>query len=390
MESMVVENEEGWRPFDKLKLHGPPHNPLPFEAPSFVRGRRDAVLVWTNNQHQKFSDVLFRDDGKRLDRAYWKIPSKAAIPTISGQVQICLVLKPSMSASDPDTDESENDNSGDDEDHDDVVLQPTDQYVAVKIHYMDRIHALRNKHSEDPMKEIAAMAYIGNKHPHVLGCHDVLADSQSVYVVMPYYRNGDLFQKLQESLKEVKPGIPEDCSRFYIRQILLGVQFLQRKGICHRDLSPENIMIDDTGCVVIDLGMCLRMPFIGDHGSVVDISQASNERRLLIKPQGTCGKLPYMSPEIFRNQDPFDGEAVDIWSLGAILFCMLTGNRSYHRPDPSDAQFYWMTSGIERLLKDWDVNISLEAVDLLKGMLKLDPRDRFTLHEVMTHAWFQQ
>jgi serine/threonine protein kinase len=384
---MTTDNQEICRPYDTLKLHGPPQNPLPFEAPSFVRGRRDTVLVWTNNQHQQFTDVLFRDDGKRLDRAYWKIPNKEVIPTISGQVQICLVLKPSKSASDLDTDESENDSSGDDED---VVLQLTDQYVAVKIHFMDRIHALRNKHSEDPMKEIAAMAYIGNEHPHVLGCHDILADSRNIYVVMPYYRGGDLFQKLQESLKQVKPGIPEDRSRFYIRQILLGVQYLQRKGICHRDLSPENIMIDDTGCVVIDLGMCLRMPYLNNHGIVVDITQSSSERRLLMQPQGTCGKLPYMSPEIFINKDPFDGEAVDIWSLGTILFCMLTGNRSYHRPDPSDAQFFWMTSGIERLLKDWDVNISLEAVDLLKGMLKTNPRDRLTLQEVMAHAWFNQ
>merc|ERR1712226_1688672 len=102
-------------------------------------------------------------------------------------------------------------------------------------------------------------------------------------------------------------------------------------GICHRDLSPENVMMDHNRCLVIDFGMCLRVPYVDPQsGQVTDISRGT--RRRLLTPQGACGKLPYMSPEIYKNRHAFDGELADVWTAGTILFCMLSGNRSYQRP----------------------------------------------------------
>jgi serine/threonine protein kinase len=204
--------------------------------------------------------------------------------------------------------------------------------------------------------------------------------------------------------------------------------------IFRRDLSPENVMIDKKSVgVIIDMGMCLRVPYqvyqeplqSGSRVSVVDLKSATHmgarsihtttttatttndattttatktlsstatnnlvRRRCLLSPQGTCGKMPYMCPEIYRNRTPFDGEAADIWTAGTILFCMITGNRSYQRPHSSDPQFYWMTMGIEQLLNDWHVQMSAEGVHLLKNMLQIDPRLRLTLDEVSTHPWF--
>ena len=95
-----------------------------------------------------------------------------------------------------------------------------------------------------------------------------------------------------------------------------------------------------------------------------------------------------MSPEIYKNRQPFDGGAVDVWTCGTILFCMVTGNRSYARPHESDAQYYWMIHGLSRLLKDWGVELSKECLHLLKNMLQVDPRLRLTLDEVLRHPWF--
>jgi serine/threonine protein kinase len=67
---------------------------------------------------------------------------------------------------------------------------------------------------------------------------------------------------------------------------------------------------------------------------------------------------------------------------------MVTGNRSYQRPHLSDAQFYWMTMGLEQLLSDWNVRLSPEGIHLLKNMLQVDPRLRLTLDEVLNHPWF--
>jgi serine/threonine protein kinase len=123
-----------------------------------------------------------------------------------------------------------------------------------------------------------------------------------------------------------------------------------------------------------------------------------------------------ISPEIFKNREPFDGELVDVWTLGAILFCMLTGNRSYQQvrldirfawlsvtgnalpdvmtdslnlvfaqPHPSDAQFYWMTHGLPQLLADWSVSLSPEGVDLLQKMLQVNPKHRINLGDIERH-----
>lgn len=380
------------RPFTVIESNGPPTNPIPFGKPKVARGRRDTVLVWHNDTHQQCKNVLFRDDNNKLTTAYWSIPHKEPIKTIMGHVQICLVLSRCTSECSSDS-ESENDDSDDDEE--DIVFSFTNQYVAIKVNYCSRVESMRNKHAEDPMKEIAAMQWIGNAHPNVLGIKDVLFDGSNINVVLPYCRDGDVFELLQEAQKRLPiPGIPEERARFYIRQVLLGLQHLSRKGICHRDLSPENIMMDRDGCIVIDMGMCLQIPHLDAQGKLCTVDSddgaGGNNKRLLISPQGACGKLPYMAPEIYANAAPFDGEAVDIWSCGTILFCMLTGNRSYGRSHPSDPQFYWMTNGLELLLKDWSVPLSPPAVALLKGMLTVDPRERLTLKEVLTHEWFQQ
>ena len=237
------------------------------------------------------------------------------------------------------------------------------------------------------MKEIAAMQLIGNDHPNVLGCHEVLFDGQNINVVLPYCRDGDLFELLQISQKREVPGLTEPQARYWFRQILAGLHHLERKGVCHRDLSPENVMLDQDGCLIIDMGMCLRVPYLDGKNEIVDVTRGV--RKCMIRPQGACGKLPYMSPEIYRNKEAFDGGAVDLWTAGTILFCMLTGNRSYQRAHRTDPQFYWMTNGLTMLLQDWNVQLTDEAVDLLQGLLTTDARDRLTLQEAAQHPWFR-
>lgn len=390
------------RPYDVIKLNGEPQNPISFDAPKIDRGCRETVLVWhsVEDEHVQCDNVLFRNDLKTLSLAYWSVPHKEPIKTIMGYVQICHVLRRCASDESDSESESENDSEIEDDDilfqDDDIVFQLTDQYVAVKVNNCKTMKSLRNKHAEDPLKEIAAMQWIGNDHPHVMGCLDVLYDGENdnINIVMPFCTHGDLFGLLQVHQRSSSPGMEESKARSIFRQLVSGIQHLQSKGICHRDMSPENIMLNDSGGVIIDMGMSLRIPYLDvPTGAVVDITKG--QRKLLIAPQGACGKLPYMAPEIYANslrndKTPFDGEAVDIWSSGTILFCMLTGNRSYHRAHSSDAQYYWMTRDIERLLKDWNLKLTPEAINFLKGMLQENPRERMTLKEILNHPWLQQ
>lgn len=309
-------------------------------------------------------------------------PILALTHTNTGYVQICVALKRCPRERD------EDDDSSSDEGEEDIVFQVTKEYVAIKVNYCDRMERMKHKHAEDPLKEIAAMQLIGNEHPNVIGCLEVLFDGKNVNVVMPYCGSGDLFAFLQDSqqVDSPTPGLPEDEARVLFRQIMAGLKHLHSKGICHRDISPENVMMDKNGCLIIDMGMCLRIPYTNENeDGITDVTRGTRKR--LLKPQGACGKLPYMSPEIYRNRDDFDGEAVDVWTVGTILFCMLSGNRSYETPHKTDPQFYWMTHGLDTLLNDWGVQLSDEAMDLLRGMLKINPRERLTIAEVENHPW---
>jgi len=147
-------------------------------------------------------------------------------------------------------------------------------------------------------------------------------------------------------------------------------------------------MVNDDNCLVIDMGMCLRVPYSSSRGdgSISDVAGGSIRR--LIKPQGSCGKVTYMSPEIFANTVAFDGFAVDLWAAASILYIMLVGFPPWDSPNLTDMRFETIvTEQLNDQLVAWEVYISDDAADLLQNMLQLDPRRRLTLAEVMTHPW---
>jgi len=410
---------------------GPPADPIGFPQPQILRGRRGEVCCYNpkTRDHEMAKNVLFRDYSREYEdgdahvtRAFWPVPFKRPIRTIMGHVEICRVLKRCGHSNNNQIDDS---SSEEDDEEDDIIFELTDEMVAVKVCYSERMEELRHQHAEDPVKEIAAMQIIGNEHPNVIGCIDVLFDGQCLNVVMQYCGSGDLFQLLQNSVRDdQQPGMTESQARYWFRQVIAGLKHIHHVGICHRDLSPENVMIDGSRCLIIDFGMSIRVPYSDPKNPTMVTDRSRGTQRRMIRPQGACGKLPYMSPEIYRNKDCFDGFAIDAWGMGALLFCMLTGNRSYQRPHPSDPQFYWMTKGelvqviifwslvsrllmpslpllltflffcdscfkgLSQLLADWNVQLSREGVHLLQNMLQIDPGMRLSIKEIEGHPWF--
>ena len=215
---------------------------------------------------------------------------------------------------------------------------------------------------------------------------------------------------------------------------------MQQAGICHRDISLENLLVhNNTGALIIDMGMCLLLPYAPTNNSnggniiqpINDFNPSSSgtlatsfqnlnlmqqqqningsflgnatvvtngtlpegvsrryKPRYLVRPQGTCGKWIYMSPEILRNKEPFDGYAVDMWAAGVILFLMLTGFPPWERADLTDERFKYMSGGyLVQMLTEWEVGVSSDALDLLQRMLFYDPKDRLSLDQVRAHPW---
>jgi serine/threonine protein kinase len=152
-------------------------------------------------------------------------------------------------------------------------------------------------------------------------------------------------------------------------------------------MSLENLMVDEyRRTVIIDLGMCLRVPFAANNGGITDVSAGT--MRLLIKPLIPCGKPNYISPEIYRSREPFDGFGIDLWALGIILFIMLTGLPPWEFASEVDPRYRMvMQGGLEHMLRGWERPVSPAAADLLQRMLNHDPRQRLSLIEIRDHAW---
>lgn len=239
------------RPYDVVVEAGPPADPVKFPQPTVVRGRRGEVCCYNpkTQNHEMAKNVLFRDysrefeDGDgRVTCAYWPVPLKKPIRTIMGHVEICMVLRRSTGQGCDNTTSQLQDNDDDSsssseglDDEDDIIFELTDEMVAVKVNYSHRMDELRHKHAEDPLKEIAAMQIIGNQHPNIMGCIDVLFDGQSLCVVMRYCGSGDLFQLLQNSSRDDgQPGMTEGQARYWFRQVIAGLKHIQNVGICHR------------------------------------------------------------------------------------------------------------------------------------------------------------
>ena len=177
-------------------------------------------------------------------------------------------------------------------------------------------------------------------------------------------------------------------------------------GLAHRDLSPENIMMDDNNALVIDFGLCHRVPYTEEIENAQQEPQEQHRvepietmlnnqenfpfwHRRLVRPQPPAGKLPYMAPEFYTGRHAFDGELYDVWSAGTVMFCMLTGAPSYEFPHPMNIRFKQMTTNLDGIFQDLGIHVSLEAVDLLRHMLAVNPSERFMLSDVLAHAWFQ-
>ncbi len=258
----------------------------------------------------------------------------------------------------------------------------TNQQVAIKLMAWECIRASRNgRLSEDFVKEIAALQYLSNfltnnnnhddngeessQQSHVMTANTIMANSSHVFIVMPYCAGGDIVKRVTESTHY---RFTEATAKYWFRQMLTGLRTLQRAHLCHRDLSPENFIILDETTLVIDFGMCLRIPYSED-----------GTRRHLISSQRPCGKKPHMPPEIYLGR-AFDGHAVDIWSTGTVLLFMLTGRRLVVPP---------LRDGVFDNVEPTELGLSDAAMDLLRRIFRLRPEDRLTLDEICAHQFLQ-
>jgi serine/threonine protein kinase len=209
-------------------------------------------------------------------------------------------------------------------------------------------------------REIAIHRLI--RHPNIVRCYDAFAvDESTLAIVLEYVRGEELFDKITAS-----GYLAESTSREIFRQLVSAIGYLQTFLIVHRDLKPENVMIN--------MNFVVKLTDFG-FANVID-----GVRRM----SSWCGSLSYMSPEVMQ-QRAYTGPEVDIWSLGIVLYTMVTGKMLFNSSDTKS-----ITRDHDKLkVQQLPVprHVSHECAELLRAMLDPHQTSRPTIEWVARHPW---
>ncbi|XP_015460071.3 serine/threonine-protein kinase MARK2 isoform X7 [Astyanax mexicanus] len=229
----------------------------------------------------------------------------------------------------------------------------TGKEVAVKI--IDKTQ-LNSSSLQKLFREVRIMKLLN--HPNIVKLFEVIETEKTLYLVMEYASGGEVFDYL------VAHGrMKEKEARAKFRQIVSAVQYCHQKCIVHRDLKAENLLLDaDMNIKIADFGF-------------------SNEFTLGNKLDTFCGSPPYAAPELFQGKK-YDGPEVDVWSLGVILYTLVSGSLPFDGQNLKELR--------ERVLRGKyriPFYMSTDCENLLKKFLILNPTKRGSLEQVMKDRW---
>ncbi|KAH7513581.1 hypothetical protein JRO89_XSUnG0175700 [Xanthoceras sorbifolium] len=210
-------------------------------------------------------------------------------------------------------------------------------------------------------REIATLKLL--KHPNIVRLHEVLASKSKIYMVLEYVTGGELFDRIAS-----KGKLSEAHARKLFQQLIDGVSYCHNKGVFHRDLKLENVLVDSKGSIKIsDFGLSALPQHFRDDGLL----------------HTTCGSPNYVAPEVLNNRG-YDGATSDIWSCGVILYVILTGYLPFD--DRNLAVLYQKIFKGDAKIPKW---LSPGAQNMLRRILDPNPATRITMSGIKTDDWFK-
>ncbi|XP_052011590.1 serine/threonine-protein kinase 32A [Apodemus sylvaticus] len=218
--------------------------------------------------------------------------------------------------------------------------------------YMNKQKCVERNEVRNVFKELQIMQ--GLEHPFLVNLWYSFQDEEDMFMVVDLLLGGDLRYHLQQNVH-----FQEDTVKLFICELAMALDYLQSQRIIHRDMKPDNILLDEHGHVhITDFNIAAMLP---------------KETRITT----VAGTKPYMAPEMFSSRKETGYSfAVDWWSLGVTAYELLRGRRPYHiRSSTSSKEIVNM---FETAIVTYPSAWSQEMVSLLKKLLEPNPDQRFS------------
>ncbi|KAK4549152.1 hypothetical protein LTR36_007609 [Oleoguttula mirabilis] len=239
----------------------------------------------------------------------------------------------------------------------------TGRYYAAKVInkrlMAGREHMVRN--------EIAVLKRVSMGHQNILTLVDYFETMNNLYLVTDLALGGELFDRICR-----KGSYYESDAADLIRATLSAVAYLHDHGIVHRDLKPENLLFrtpeDNADLLIADFGL----------------SRIMDEEQFHVLTT-TCGTPGYMAPEIFKKSG--HGKPVDVWAIGVITYFLLCGYTPFDRDSNLEEMQAILVADYSFTPMEYWRGVSLTARQFIKRCLTIDPTQRMTSHEALSHQW---
>ncbi|KHN98813.1 Serine/threonine-protein kinase domain protein [Metarhizium album ARSEF 1941] len=209
-------------------------------------------------------------------------------------------------------------------------------------------------------REVAILKLI--EHPNIMKLYDIWENRSEIYLILEYIDQGDLFTFINS-----RGRLPEELSIYFFRQMMSAISYCHSFNVCHRDLKPENILI------TADLQI-----------KIADFGMAALHQTATHQLATACGSPHYAAPELLKNRQ-YRGDRADIWSMGVILYAMLSATLPFDDPD-----LRVMMAKTKKGQYEMPKGLSPEAEDLIRRMLQVNPDRRIAMKDIWRHPLVQK
>mmetsp|Transcript_65300 Transcript_65300/g.181580 ORF Transcript_65300/g.181580 Transcript_65300/m.181580 type:complete len:503 (+) Transcript_65300:93-1601(+) len=221
------------------------------------------------------------------------------------------------------------------------------------------------KNIERFKQEIAIMKMMD--HPNIIKLYESFEDRKNIYLVMELCTGGELFDRIIEA-----GHFTEMQAAIIMQQIVRAIYYMHENHVCHRDLKPENFIFMTTD------------PIEKAHLKIIDfgLSCAFKPDQVLSTKAGTPY---YVAPQVLAGK--YD-HLSDLWSCGVIMYVLMCGYPPFFGETDAEVLSKVRLGNFSFNASDWK-NVSEDAKNLIRMLLKMNPRDRYTAEQALNHIWIR-